>query len=121
MWLSQVRELPTRLNHSPMSGIRVHFAAVAIMTIAWCVRGVLEADAQLDRLRKLKKDAESAQADDAPMAVIPAGQFWMGRDGTEALEDERPRHQVGLDAYSMDVYEVTTARYAKFLSATGRQ
>src|SRR5262245_16142328 len=108
MWLSKVRELQThRLSHPAGSGIRVHLVAVAIITIAWCATGVLDADAQLDRLRKLKKDAESAQADDAPMAVIPAGQFWMGRDGTEALEDERPRHQIGLDAYSMDVYEVT--------------
>lgn len=109
------------MSHPARSEIRVHFVAVAIITVAAFATGVLEADAQLDRLRKLKKDAESAQADDAPMAVIPAGQFWMGRDGTEALEDERPRHQAWLDAYSMDVYEVTTARYAKFLSATGRQ
>lgn len=40
------------------------------------------------------------------MAVIPEGEFWMGRDGMEALEDERPRHKVWLDAYAMDVYEV---------------
>ncbi len=110
-----------RLSDPTRSGIRVHLVVVAIITIAWYATGVLQADAQLDRLRKLKKDGDSSKVDDAPMAVIPSGQFWMGRDGTEALEDERPRHQAWLDAYFMDVYEVTTARYAKFLSATGRQ
>ena len=54
------------------------------------------------------------------MAVVPAGEFWMGVDGTIGLEDERPRHQVWLDAYSMEVFEVTTNRYARFLVATGR-
>jgi formylglycine-generating enzyme required for sulfatase activity len=54
------------------------------------------------------------------MAPVPAGEFWMGVDGTIGLEDERPRHMVWLDAYLMDVYEVTTGRYAKFLDATGR-
>ena len=85
---------------------------------AWMV----SADAQIDRLRKLKKEAEAApvQGDDVPMASIPAGEFWMGMDGMIGLEDERPRHRVWLDAYAMDLYEVTTIRYARFLSATGR-
>lgn len=44
----------------------------------------------------------------------------MGSDGTEALEDERPRRQVWLPAFSMNLYEVTTAQYAAFLAATVR-
>jgi formylglycine-generating enzyme required for sulfatase activity len=51
------------------------------------------------------------------MVEIPAGEFVMGFDGTQALEDERPAHRVLLDAYSMDRYEVTTAHYAAFLTA----
>ncbi len=54
------------------------------------------------------------------MIEIPAGEFWMGLDGTQALEDERPRHRVSLDAYSIDQYEVTTAQYAQFLAAESR-
>jgi formylglycine-generating enzyme required for sulfatase activity len=77
-------------------------------------------DAQIDRLRKFKKDRESAQADDAPMALVPAGEFWMGVDGMIGLDDERPRHRVWLDAFSMDLYEVTVSRYARFLGATDR-
>lgn len=76
--------------------------------------------AQLDRLRKHKKGAESTAIEGAPSAAVPAGAFWMGVDGFQGLEDERPRHQVWLDAYSMDLDEVTVGRYAAFLGATGR-
>ena len=92
----------------------------AIIAIAVLLAMVGSADAQLDRLRKLKKETESSAEQPVPMASIPAGAFWMGVDGMNGLEDERPRHQVFLDAYALDVYEVTTARYAKFLTATAR-
>jgi formylglycine-generating enzyme required for sulfatase activity len=95
----------------------VLFGVLAILLLsAW----VLPADAQLDKLRKQKIDA-AVQGDDAPMAMVPAGEFWMGVDGMIGLEDERPRHKVFLDAYQMDLYEVTVARYARFLAATNRE
>ena len=95
----------------------VFFGVLAVLFLAtW----VLPADAQLDQFRKQKKDA-AVQGDDTPMAAIPAGEFWMGVDGMIGLEDERPRHEVWLDAYSMDRYEVTVARYARFLAAANRE
>ena len=108
------------MNHPVESATlvqRVFLLAAAIGLVVTCV---LPADAQLDRLRKLKKSAESGHGDEAPMAIVSAGAFRMGRDGIEALEDERPAHPVWLDDYVMDVYEVTVGRYAAFLSATGR-
>ena len=77
------------------------------------------AEGQLDRLRKLHKEAAPVPGAPAPMVEIPAGEFWMGVDGTIGLEDERPRHRIWLDAYSMDRHEVTTRHYAVFLSSTG--
>jgi formylglycine-generating enzyme required for sulfatase activity len=74
--------------------------------------------AQLDRLRKFKR-AGSVVAD-TPMVDIPAGEFIMGLDGVQALEDERPAHRVWLDVFAIDRYEVTTAQYAEFLS-TGKR
>jgi hypothetical protein len=44
----------------------------------------------------------------------------MGADGTDALEDERPQHRVWVDRFEIDRYEVTTRRYAEFLSVTTR-
>jgi len=51
--------------------------------------------------------------DGAPMALVPAGTFMMGTDA--GGEDERPVHKVSLDAYYMDLYEVTTRLYARYV------
>jgi formylglycine-generating enzyme required for sulfatase activity len=60
--------------------------------------------------------AEVVGRDGAPMVLIPAGPFPMG---SEEVADEEPIHEVELDAFYLDRFEVTTARYAKFLEATG--
>ena len=50
---------------------------------------------------------------DVPMALIPAGAFQMGSDNANhPADDEKPIHSVTLDAFTIDVYEVTNARYA---------
>ena len=51
------------------------------------------------------------------MVRIPGGHFQMGRN--DGPEDERPRHQITLDAFWMDKTEVTNAQFAKFVKATG--
>ncbi len=76
-------------------------------------------EAQLDRLRKSNTVGPPAVSE-TPMAMIPEGEFIMGFDGTQALEDERPAHKPWLDAFSMDLHEVTTAQYAVFLDAAKR-
>jgi formylglycine-generating enzyme required for sulfatase activity len=54
--------------------------------------------------------------DGAPMALIPASEFQMGSlDGKDA---EKPVHTVYVDAFYIDVYEVTSAQYKKFMGAT---
>lgn len=65
------------------------------------------------------------------MVQVPAGEFTMGRtkstrdDSTkmrpQVLLDDRPAHKVWVDAFEMDAREVTNARYAKFVAATGRK
>lgn len=55
--------------------------------------------------------------DGAPMVLVPAGEFTMGSN--DGSDDEKPVHQVYLDAYYLDKYEVTVGQYAKFLEATG--
>lgn len=58
----------------------------------------------------------------APMVLVPAGGFMMGsrQDDKMAARDERTTHTVWLDAFHIDQYEVTTARYAKFFQETKR-
>jgi len=55
---------------------------------------------------------------DADVVCIPAGEFIMGSDN--ARSDERPQHQVYLDAFAVDRYKVTNAQYRRFLISTGR-
>ncbi len=96
--------------------MRIIIAICLMVTIGMPVEMAV---AQLERLKKMKKDTAPAVAE-TPMAEIGEGPFGMGVDGAQALEDERPRHQVWLDRYTMDRHEVTTARYAAFLAATNR-
>ncbi len=53
---------------------------------------------------------------DVPMALVPAGEFTMG---SSMRDDEKPVHQVYLDAFYMDTYAVTAGPYAAYLEATG--
>ena len=55
-------------------------------------------EAQVERLRKSKFFDLTAIAE-TPMVEIPAGEFAMGLDGMQALEDERPKHQVWLQTF----------------------
>jgi len=59
--------------------------------------------------------AEIIGRDGAPMVFVSAGDFTMGSD--QGDEDERPVHRVSLDAFYVDKYEVTIARFGKFVTA----
>ena len=58
-----------------------------------------------------------SEIDSATMVLIPAGTFQMGSSTGDS--DEQPVHTVTLEAFYMDVYEVTNARYQKFVESTG--
>lgn len=51
------------------------------------------------------------------MAYIPAGKFQMGSEDEEAQEDEKPVHDVFLDAYIIDIYPVTNSEFRDFVNA----
>lgn len=58
--------------------------------------------------------------DGAPMIVVPAGSFPMGvpdgdRDGGR---DEYPRHEVFVDTFAIDKFEVTNGLYLGFVKST---
>lgn len=55
--------------------------------------------------------------DGVPMVLIPGGEFIMG---SEEKPDERPPHPVYLADYYIDIVEVTTGLYRKFLVSTKR-
>ena len=47
------------------------------------------------------------------MALIPAGEFQMGSNDVEGDKIEQPVHTVYVDAFYMDIHEVTNAQYKK--------
>jgi formylglycine-generating enzyme required for sulfatase activity len=55
----------------------------------------------------------SPRPPEGSMVSIPAGEFTMGSQDGDV--DERPAHKVQVNAFSMDVYEVTVGQYAEFL------
>jgi sulfatase modifying factor 1 len=61
------------------------------------------------------------------MVLISAGTFWMGRQNRkgwspmaapEMFNDELPAHEVYVDAFYIDKYEVTNAQFKEFVDAT---
>lgn len=55
------------------------------------------------------------------MVTIPDGKFRMGDTAGTGESDERPAHDVSIEAFRMSKYEVTFAQYDAFAQATGRQ
>jgi sulfatase modifying factor 1 len=62
------------------------------------------------------------------MVLIPAGNFLMGREDREGwtpmaapemFDDELPPHEVYVDAFYIDQYEVTNRQFKEFVDATG--
>lgn len=55
------------------------------------------------------------------MVLIPATTFQMGAYAADELArpDERSLHEVYVDSYAIDLYEVSLAQYAAFLNALG--
>jgi formylglycine-generating enzyme required for sulfatase activity len=106
----------------------------------WCMRGVLPFAFIVLAACSGKDDggsrakAATHPAVPADMVLIPAGPFIMGSDkvDTEGLRkeygfvdplylNEHPRHKAYLQAYYIDKYEVTNAKYKAFVMAMKAQ
>jgi formylglycine-generating enzyme required for sulfatase activity len=58
---------------------------------------------------------QTRQIDGMEMVLVPAGEFPMGSE--DGSENERPVHEVYLDAFYIDKYEVSNAQYEKCVKA----
>ena len=59
--------------------------------------------------------AADTSGDNKDMVLIPKGEFTMGSNE----HSDEVRHQVVLDAYLLDKFETSNARYKEFMRATG--
>ncbi len=57
------------------------------------------------------------------LVTVPAGEFTMGSMDEDrwARDDEKPQHNVFVDAFFISKYPVTNAQYATFVEATGHK
>jgi formylglycine-generating enzyme required for sulfatase activity len=62
------------------------------------------------------------EKDNAEMIYVPAGDFTMGNDqgyNGKIFADQRPEHPVDLDAFWIDKFEITNAKYQDCVAASG--
>jgi sulfatase modifying factor 1 len=64
------------------------------------------------------RTVRSEEASASPMTYVPEGTFVMG--STQVGGYSIPEHEVYLDAFLIDKYEVTNREYKRFCDATGR-
>ncbi len=63
-----------------------------------------------------------SRAQDTTMALIPAGEYQMGNHSTNPIHDKLnefalPVHTVSIDAFWMDIYELTNQKYCEYLNS----
>jgi formylglycine-generating enzyme required for sulfatase activity len=86
----------------------------------WDVLAAIESNTILTpTLSPAAGDIRISTIDRMEMFYIPAGSFMMGSENGDP--DESPVHEVYLDAYWIDRYEVTNAMFAAFLNEEGNQ
>ena len=72
-----------------------------------------------------KLQHRAVKGDRGLMALIPAGEFLMGAIDDDdmgyasSFREEKPQHVVHLNAFYIDIHQVTNAQYKKFVDATG--
>lgn len=66
-----------------------------------------------------KAEPVKQKSPEAPegMVLIPAGAFMMGSDDGDS--DEKPVHEVYVDAFYLDQHEVTVAKFREFVNVNG--
>ena len=72
-------------------------------------------EVHLEKIPQIQKATIPSVTSTEGMVLIPAGEFQMGSN--DGGSDEKPVHTVYVDAFYMDIYEVTNAQYKRFVDA----
>lgn len=95
---------------SPANGAKIIFALIGIAILLALVGQTF-----------WQRSAPSDPASRSPkgMVYIPGGSFMMG--SADGFANEKPVHEVAVNAFHMDRYEVTVEQFKKFVEATNYQ
>ena len=98
-------------------GARILKASVNGLELAASVAFMFTGE-EIDRLKWMEMNADKKwEKDGSLMALIPAGSFEMG-DHLDGMSNA-PVHTVTLDAFYMDVHEVTVGQFKQFVNQSG--
>jgi len=75
------------------------------------------AKSQESKVKSQKSKVNSHPHSSSSLIEIPAGEFEMGSNSVDALDNEHPAHKVYLDTYYIDRYPVTCGQYRAFMEA----
>jgi eukaryotic-like serine/threonine-protein kinase len=93
---------------------------LALVTTGWFLLGGKHDEASKTETAKASASvvAPAPPASAAPppacpeeMVQIPAGQFFMGSDLKDAMDNEKPSHNVTVESVCIDLYEVSAKKY----------
>ena len=94
---------------------------IALLTLSGCQDSNDNTDYEVNLSRPV---VNQASTDSTPkfdgMAFVPAGEFFMGcnsRLDHDCIDEEKPGHMVYLDAYYIDMTEVTVEAYGACVKA----
>jgi len=91
---------------------------VSIVSLIGCLAGGAVLLGNLWAEETPSKSSSPTEKQDDRMVLIPAISFRIGND-VSSHADQRPAHEVALDAFWIDRHEVTNRQFAKFVEATG--
>ncbi len=94
------------------------FTIVTIVVLFLVSKGLLTGGSTANaNLATTNANLQNAPAVPTGMALVPGGEFTMGRDAGE-IQEAKPPHTVTVRPFYMDIYEVTNEQYAEFVKAT---
>ncbi|MBL8073004.1 MAG: formylglycine-generating enzyme family protein [Nitrospira sp.] len=110
-----------------LGGLMRYAWIILLCSVLWLITATVRADHESSKQPSLwtpQDEAERLGAMDVPggMVLVPAGSFLMGSDPRKdraAGPQEQPQHQVYLDAFMIDRFEVSNVEYLRFVLGTG--
>ena len=115
-------------GHVPsLVGLMRYVCMIVSCGLLWLIAASARADHESSKQPPLwapRDAAERLGAMEAPggMTLVPAGSFLMGSDPRKdraAGPQEQPQHQVYLDVFKIDRFEVSNVEYLRFVLGTG--
>lgn len=78
---------------------------------------VFQLDTTVKQYQPISEEKDPIEPIQTDMIVVEGGTFWRGSD--DGSRDEKPRHQVHLSSFALDVHPVTNEQFVCFLEVMG--